>query len=201
MQLSWWKGGYKCRILIDKNSENLELGKQVLSVDDISRRSGFGTDLIFKLKMSAEAKKEAGVVTLKAPKNKILIKKCKELGGEWSWKSKVWVFSGIYKDEVENLKKIYNSEPVEVEILFKRIQIGWKDAVYFLGVPIAAAEHRDSGAEFCEGVTLIEGGCYSGGSRQNWQTIIEPGTVLKAMIPSKLIEKGFKHDEIEMKKL
>jgi hypothetical protein len=55
------KSGHKCRILIDSNSEKLELGMQELVVLDISIKSKFGMDLIFKLQCSVDEQKEAGI--------------------------------------------------------------------------------------------------------------------------------------------
>lgn len=76
------KSGHKCRILIDSNSEKLELGTQELVVSDISIKSKFGVDLIFKLQCSVDEQKEAGIRTLTHFKyNSELVARCKELGG------------------------------------------------------------------------------------------------------------------------
>lgn len=55
--------GCKCRIVIDENSSDLPLGEQLLDVEDISVRSKYGVDLVFKLQSSIEEQAESGVVT------------------------------------------------------------------------------------------------------------------------------------------
>lgn len=196
------KNGYKCRILIDKNSEDLELGIHELEVDDISVKSKYGVDLIFKLKGSVKEQQQAGIVTLKTPgKNERLISRCRDLGGKWDKQAKVWVFNGMIEDEVEKLDEMYNSDPVPVEITFKDELFFKKRPAIFLGFHIAAAVCRDGGAKLSEGISLINGSVGSGGSSANWGTIIDSGTVIRMMIPYKLIENGFERDDIELKKL
>ena len=46
------------------------------------------------------------------------------------------------------------------------------------GRTLARASDRDGGARLGDGVVIDAGKITSGGSRENWQTIIEPGTVL-----------------------
>lgn len=72
--------GYKCRILIDELSQNLSIGTQLLDVEDISVRSKYGTDLIFKLKSSIEEQNESGFITLTSTYNTYLVDKCRALG-------------------------------------------------------------------------------------------------------------------------
>jgi hypothetical protein len=52
--------GYKCKLLIDENSEGLELGTHELLVNDISVRSKYGTDLIYSVYKKTE---DGGIVT------------------------------------------------------------------------------------------------------------------------------------------
>ncbi|EOX4801897.1 hypothetical protein ACU440_002650 [Vibrio alginolyticus] len=74
---------HKCKLLIDSNSENLELGEHCLAVEDISVRSKYGTDLIYKLSASAEAQAEQGIVSLKSDYNSLLVEECHRLDGAW----------------------------------------------------------------------------------------------------------------------
>jgi len=179
------KSGHKCRILIDSNSEKLELGTQELVVSDISIKSKFGVDLIFKLQCSVDEQKEAGIRTLY---NSELVARCKELGGKWDVLSKCWFFSGLVEEEVDELDYLYNSELVGVELTATRDIGRIKSPVSFLGYPLAAAKSRDYGATLESDVALIKGRATSGGSYKNWETVIESGTVLRLHIRSKLFE-------------
>lgn len=181
--------GHKCRILIDSNSEILELGTQKLAVIDISVRSGFGVDLIFKLRGSLEEQKEAGLRTLSHYKyNAWLVSRCKELGGTWDAKAKCWIFNGLVEDEVDELDYLYNSELVGVELIAKKTIESCRSAIYFLGYRLAAANSRDYGAKIESDVAFISGNITSGGSYKNWDTIIEKDTVIRLHVPSKLLE-------------
>ncbi len=51
--------GYDCKIVIDDLSRDLEPGEHELMVEDISVRSKYGTDLIFRLTHDAEEVKTA----------------------------------------------------------------------------------------------------------------------------------------------
>lgn len=177
-------GKYPCKILIDANSETLELGTQTLEVDDISVRSKYGTDLIFKLSAPADAIAEAGVCTLRTPfYNQNLVDECHNLGGKWDTEEKAWIFSGIVADKVEQLDEKYNSELVNVEIRFKESAGKWHGPVTLAGFKIATAWGRDSGAKLAEGISLLEGAVNSGGSVKNWSTRVEAGTVIRMQIP------------------
>lgn len=175
---------YPCKIVIDNNSENLALGTQELEVDDISVRSKYGTDLIFKLAAPADAIADAGICTLKTPfYNQNMVTECHNLGGKWDADEKAWVFSGIVADKVELLDEKYNSELVNVEITFNETARGDREPVYLAGFKIAQAWGRDSGAKLAEGISLIAGDVSSCGSVKNWGTRIAEGTVIRMQIP------------------
>ena len=178
------KDGYKCKILIDENSESLEIGTHELEVDDISVRSKYGTDLIFKLQARADEQQAAGICTLRHyVYNQDLVAECHQLGGKWDAEEKAWIFSGLVESEVEDLDALYNSELTAYEITFNCDRKGHAEPVYFLGVNLARATGRDSGAILADGVAIIDGGVTSGGSRANWQTIVREGTTMRLMLP------------------
>jgi len=177
------KDGYKCKILIDSNSENLELGEQTLAVDDISVRSKYGTDLIFKLSASAENQKDAGICTLKTPYNIRVVDECRRLGGKWDGEEKAWIFPGFVADKVEALDEKYNSELINIEITFPDGTSKWQGCIDVAGFKIASATGRDSGAKIANGVAFIKGEARSGGSVKNWMTVISEGTVIRMSIP------------------
>lgn len=178
--------GYKCKILIDSNSENLEIGEYTLEVDDISVRTKYGTDLIFKLSSSVEEQKDVGICTLQHHAfNKILVEKCRNLGGKWD--GDTWVFSGMVESEVEELDVVFNSELVTIEITNEDEVREWHDAVTFAGYSLAKARDRDSGAKLADGVALIEGKATSGGSAKNWVTKLVENSVLRLQVPCDLL--------------
>ncbi|MDK9763283.1 hypothetical protein KI743_14860 [Vibrio sp. D420a] len=181
-------GKRKCKLLIDSNSENLELGEQCLAVEDISVRTKYGTDLIYKLSASAEAQAEEGVVSLKADYNSLLVKKCRKLGGSWDKEQKAWIFPGFVADKVEELDEVYNSAPVTLEITAIEEIREYGKGIEFLGRPLCRAFGRDSGALIDNDIALISGHATSGGSQKNWATILEENSVLRFRIPSKIPE-------------
>lgn len=181
--------GYKCKILIDANSENLQPGEHNLEVDDISVRSKYGTDLIFKLSASVEEIKDAGICTLQHDRYNVgLIERCRELGGKWDRDTGTWVFSGLVAAEVEELDAIYNSDLIAVELTADDDIRAHRSCVEFCGYTIARAFGRDSGAKLSEGVSQISGRVTSGGSVKNWNTCIAEGTVLRMYLPKELLQ-------------
>lgn len=196
--------GCPFKLVIDSNSDSLEPGEHALDLDDLSVRTKYGTDLIFKLKLSAEEQKTAGICTLKAEYNTILVEKCKRLGGTFDRDTGAWVFSGCVADEVEKLDEVFNSEKVTVEITaIDRIFCYGNDGNFpsFLGYTLARAKDRDSGASLQHGVALIEGEVSSGGSRKNWATIVESGSVFRLQVPQQLLVLDDLNGEFEVKVL
>ena len=193
------KNGYKCKIIIDDNSKDLELGQQELMVTDESVRTKYGTDLIFKLSCSASKVKEAGICTLKSDSyNEILVRECRKLGGNWDKENSVWVFSALVEDQVELLDEKYNSEKVAVELKFLELVSFYERDAEIAGITIARATGRDSGAELFNGVAVIKGEIRSGGSRKNWATVVEEDTVVR-MYMSKLCINDIDTDVIKIK--
>lgn len=183
--------GYKCKILIDSNSENLGPGPVELVVHDISVHTKYGSDLIFKLAADASEQKQAGIVTLRHFRfNSDLVKYCRNLGGKWDEESKTWVFSDIVADKVEELDFIYNSELIPVEIEAVEKIFNYHEAVEYLGYTIAYATGRDSGAKLGDCVSLISGSIDSGGSIKNWGTIVREGSKFRLNVPEKLFERN-----------
>ena len=182
------KNGYKCKVVIDSNSQNLELGEQELLLDDVSVSTKYGTDVIYKLSAPAEAQKAAGIVTLKSEYNSVLIKRCRELGGSWDGDAGAWTFSDLVTDEVEELDVKYNSTLVAIEIAVNDELCESKGPIELAGIKIAQAWGRDSGAKLGKGIALIAGEINSGGSAKNWCTEIYKGSIIRTTIPEMLIE-------------
>ncbi|MBN8102838.1 hypothetical protein [Vibrio vulnificus] len=179
----------KCKLLIDSNSENLEPGEHCLAVEDISVRSKYGTDLIYKLSASVEAQAEQGIVSLKADYNSQLVKECRKLGGSWDKEQSAWIFPGFVANEVEELDEIYNSAPITVEITAIDEIREYGKGIEFLGCPLCRAFGRDSGARIDSDIALISGYATSGGSQKNWATVLNEDSVLRLQVPSTILEK------------
>lgn len=192
---------YECKIIIDENSESLELGTHTLEVDDISVRSKYGTDLIFRLSAPAKQQKDAGICTLRAPYNKNLTESCHRLGGKWDGSEKAWVFTGLVAEQVEELDEKYNSRLVGIEVKMLRDYYEHTAPIYIAGFEIAKAFGRDSGAKLADGIAIISGKApYSCGSAKNWATEIAEGTVFRMQIPENCIE-DIEKDYFEVKKI
>lgn len=188
-------GKIPCKILIDDKSESLELGTQTLEVEDISVRSKYGTDLIYKLTASADDVADAGITTLRTPfYNQNLVAECHRLGGKWDADEKSWVFSGLVADKVEELDEKYNSQLIPVEIEFNETLFGEKGPAYLAGFKIAQAWGRDSGAKLADGIMLIDGDINSGGSMKNWDTRVKQGAKIRMEVPEALLQGLFEHD-------
>ncbi len=176
-----------CRILIDECSKDLELGEHFLAVKDISVRSKYGTDLIYKLTANVEEQTKLGICSLKSEYNTLLIEKCRKLGRIWDKSQGAWVFSSIVEKEVEELDEIFNSAPVIVEIeAIEEIQEQGK-AIEFLGYSVCKAFNRDSGACIETGIALLSGYATSGGSKKRWTTVLSEGATLRLKIPVDLL--------------
>ncbi|QPL56161.1 hypothetical protein [Vibrio navarrensis] len=170
-----------CKILIDDYSKDLALGEHFLAVKDISVRSKYGTDLIYKLAANVEEQTKLGICSLKSAYNTLLIEECRKLGGTWDKSQGAWIFSSIVEKEVEELDQI----TIEIEAI-EEIQEHGK-AIEFLGYPVCKAFSRDSGARIETGIALLSGYATSGGSKNRWTTVLSEGATLRLKIPVDLL--------------
>ncbi|MFH4663981.1 hypothetical protein WMQ48_04385 [Vibrio cidicii] len=185
-----------CKILIDDYSKDLALGEHFLAVKDISVRSKYGTDLIYKLAANVEEQTKLGICSLRSAYNTLLIEECRKLGGTWDKSQGAWIFSSIVEKEVEELDQTFNSDLITIEIeAIEEIQEQGKP-IEFLGYPVCKAFSRDSGARIETGIALISGYCTSGGSKNRWTTVLSESTTLRLKVPVDLLniyeEKNFK---------
>lgn len=181
------KNNYPVKLLIDSNSEALKLGTQKLVVHDISVRSAYGVDVIYKLASAEEKSSWDNPVTLKAKYNIDLVKECQELAGKWDGANKVWVFSKMVADKVEELDYLYADELIAVEIT-ANVEIKKHGPIDFLGYPVCKATGRDSGSILCEDVAFISGRHDSGGSVKNWVTCVSQGSKFRLAVSRNLIK-------------
>lgn len=194
--------GYKCKLVIDENSQDMEPGVyDNIPLEDVSVRTKYGTDVIYALVGSA-ADHMGGICTLKSQLfNTRMVERCHELSGKWDREIGVWVFSDLVEDQVEELEEYYCGELIPVEITIKRTIIGDRDPVYIDGYRIATAMGRDSGAKLDANVSMISGCITSGGSMKNWTTVIKPDSVIRMKLPilivNDMIEYQSKSDDID----
>ena len=110
-----------------------------------------------------------------------LVAKAHRLGGVWS--GEAWVFPDLVADKIAEMETLYNGEMVAVEITAKSNLSCSRGPVTFLGYPIASAFSRDGGAKLGTGVSLIDGDITSGGSRANWTSNVDKGSVFRLKVP------------------
>ena len=63
-------------------------------------------------------------------------------------------------------------------------------AVVFMGVKVAVAFDRDSGAKVGYNARMIEGNINSGGSRKNWYCIVKEGSVFELEVDKEAYKKN-----------
>jgi hypothetical protein len=63
-------------------------------------------------------------------------------------------------------------------------------AVVFMGVKVAVAFDRDSGARIAYGARMINGNIGSGGSRKNWYCYVEEGSVFEIEVDKEAFERN-----------
>ena len=63
-------------------------------------------------------------------------------------------------------------------------------AVIFMGVKVAVAFDRDSGAKIGYGVRMIDGKIGSGGSRANWYCEVKEGSIFELEIDDEIFNKN-----------
>ena len=166
------KDGYKCKIVIDEASENIELGENDLQIEDISVRTKYGTDLIFKVVSNTTEELKKGICTLVHDRyNSVLVKRCHELNGKWDAENKAWVFPLILEAEVEDLDYQYNADVNYYDVTLDEYEAC--EPFSLAGYKIATATGRDSGAVLANDVILLSGNVSSGGSVKNWTTLVK----------------------------
>ena len=195
------ESGHHCRIVIDDNSRELGIGEHMLEVEDLSVYTKYGSDLIFKLKASADQVREAGICTLKSRYNQLLVDEARRLGGKWDETAGAWVFSRLVMDKVEELDRIFNDNEIPVEITFLSPLYGDCAPVFFCGYMIAKAWGRDSGAYLGDGIAIIDGSVDSGGSVKNWHTIVNRGTVIRMYLSEGILWIAEKETYVKIKRL
>lgn len=180
------QSGHNCKIVIDKNSESLEIGEHNLYVDDISilpNANRYGKKLIFKLKLRAEDQMNKDDIKLKAEYNKILVEECHKLCGVWNKEESVWDFPACVKAEVERLDDIFNGEVIKIDIKANEHIEVFNYFKTFMGRSLYKVSSINKGAVFYDDVELVSGGIIPtlNGSR------IVKDSVIRLSMPKKLL--------------
>lgn len=131
-----------------------------------------------------------------SPYNKDFIDQIKTKIGSRKYdpSKKCWTVNTSDLDLVkEIIRNVYgyddtDTEMVNVKMTFPDGVTVTRDAVRLNGWILAKAESKRSGAVPGKDVTVLDGKLSSGGSVNQWETIIEPGTVLKVKMPKTLAE-------------
>ena len=177
--------GFEVKLVIDAASENLSLGEQELLIEDVSVRTKFGTDLIYKV--VGEIKKDK-IVTLQSHcYNDWLVDACHKLGGKWDSEASAWVFSPIVEQEVDELDRLFNDNLVVIDIEALDDIVSYTSPVTFMGYTVARAFGRSSGAKVGATVKQLDGSISSGGSAKNWFTMVKKGSRFRLEISKNLL--------------
>lgn len=138
--------------------------------------------------MSVSLKTEGKSILVFAPYHPNFPSRAKRLNGKWSPSNKAWSFDARDEDRVKELcRSIYGTDgsPTDAEDLVtvritatNRLGVTC-GSIYFAGRCLCYATGRDSGAKLGQGVILISGKVFSGGSMKNWQTCAAEGTVFE----------------------
>lgn len=177
--------GFEVKLVIDAASENLLLGEQELLIEDVSVRTKFGTDLIYKV--VGEITKDK-IVTLQSHcYNDWLVDSCRKLGGKWDAEASAWVFSPIVEQEVDELDRLFNEDLMVIDIEALDDIVSYIGSVTFMGYTVARAFGRSSGAKLGTKVKQLDGSISSGGSAKNWFTLVKKGSRFRLEISKNLL--------------
>jgi len=177
--------GFEVKLVIDAASENLSLGEQELLIEDVSVRTKFGTDLIYKV--VGEITKDK-IVTLQSHcYNDWLVDSCRKLGGKWDAEASTWVFSPIVEQEVDELDRLFNEDLMVIDIEALDDIVSYTSSVTFMGYTVARAFGRSSGAKIGAKVKQLDGSISSGGSAKNWFTLVKKGSRFRLEISKNLL--------------
>jgi hypothetical protein len=139
------------------------------------------------IKMDIKIERALDIIKTHTPYLASFVGAAKTLGGKWNSNEGIWEFPiEIESDVRECVREHYgtdgNDEMVLVKITAKnrhQIKLGPVEA---FGQIIASARGRDSGAKVGNGVSMISGQIYSGGSVKNWETCIAAKTQFKLKV-------------------
>lgn len=191
---------YDCKILIDSNSSHLEPGQHTLVVEDLSIRTKYGNDLIFRAVGDVDQQiEESGICSFKPTLglvNEHMRKTVNRLGGRWDRDSGAWIFPKIVEDQIDELEFLFNSDFINIQVEFTEY-LEFKGPVKFLGYEIGGSTRKNGPVNTrCE-VALIAGnfgyertrvGRYSDNDFV-YSSYVEPGTIVRLKVPAELLRR------------
>ena len=135
--------------------------------------------------------------------NGYLPSQAKKCGGKWSPDQRAWIYDIQAEPQVEQIyRNIYGQwdNVIEEEVSIKcECKEGYSvlcDSIQLHGRTIARAKGRDSGAILAEGIILLSGEFYSGGSMKNWRTCCSKDTIFRVLhVPKPIAEKLVNNSE------
>ncbi len=127
-----------------------------------------------------------GIAKIVTPYNANFVAKIKMIGGaKWDAGSRCWTVPDTAEQAVRDvMRQVYGrddlveGETVSVRLTFAESCVAVTGPVTIMGHTISRAYGRDSGARPGDDVSFVRGGCKSGGSVANWQSIVEADSVV-----------------------
>ena len=125
---------------------------------------------------------------LYTPYNPDFVRRVKTIGGaRWDAKNRAWRIPVEAVDQARQImREVYGEcdlpediKRVTVKLTFGKDVIVEHGPIIIYGKQIASASSRDSGARVGQDVVFLEGEPGSGGSRNNWNTYIDAGSVVR----------------------
>jgi hypothetical protein len=148
--------------------------------------------------------RQSGKITVASPFNPDFAPKARGAGGRWDAARKVWVFDARDEERVRKIcRTVYGTDGADAadvltirataKVCDQRGQGKFDDrpmSYWLAGREIARAYGRDSGAKLADGVVLLTGGFYSGGSVKNPACYHKAGTTFEVRdVPRAAAEK------------
>lgn len=134
------------------------------------------------------------------PYNAAFVSAVRKIGGaKWDAEGKAWMVPTASLPQVrEIMRSIWGEDDrmdtvkrVSVRLTFRKICSAECRPVEILGKTISRAYSRDSGARPGDDVAFEAGGPFSGGSRANWRSIVEEGSVaILRNVPVAMLDKA-----------
>ena len=132
---------------------------------------------------------------VRSPYHAGFISAVKDYGGRWDAAARAWVLPADLLDAVwESIGRVYGvqrdeSADINVELTALKNMEADRGPIRAGGVALAAARGRDTGAKVAQGVALLDGSVWSGGSQRYWLTKMSKG--------SRLIARGLTRSQVD----
>lgn len=137
--------------------------------------------------MDIQIKHQGQDLLVHFPYDEIAKTRIKEhFNGRWNPTETAWAVDAAFEDEVRELLNERFGTDGTRPIAYQTLRVTalktvseYHGPVTCCGKVLARAHGRDSGAKTGSDVVLLSGGIHSGGSRKNWKSIVEEGSVFK----------------------